>query len=74
LLLALFNRGFAAWNFSRRLDAPAFVLPPNNQIDGLPVRMPYSDQEYVLNKTNVEAAATKIGGDKATVKLFWDVN
>ncbi len=36
--------------------------------------MPYSDQEYVLNAPNVTAAATKIGGDKAITKLFWDAN
>ena len=72
--IALFNRGFAAWNFTRRLDISGFVLPPNNQLEGLPVRMPYSDQEYVLNRTNVNDAASKIGGDKATTKLFWDVN
>jgi hypothetical protein len=70
--VAFFNSPFAAWNFSRRLDNPAFVNPSNSQTDGVPVRMPYSDQEYVLNKTNVEAAASKIGGDKATTKLFWD--
>ncbi|WCC44200.1 hypothetical protein PJW08_10475 [Tenacibaculum finnmarkense] len=34
--------------------------------------MPYSDKEYQLNKTNVKAAATAIGGDKAETKLFWD--
>lgn len=72
--VALFNRGFAAWNFSRRLDYPAFVNPPNSKTDGVPVRMPYSDQEYVLNGNNVRAAATKIGGDKASTKLFWDVH
>lgn len=72
--IALFNRGFASWLFTRRLDAPTLILPPNNQLDGLPVRMPYSDQEYVLNKANVNAAASKIGGDEATTKLFWDVN
>lgn len=70
--IALFNRAFAAWNFSRRLDAPTFVNPPDSQLDGVPVRMPYSDQEYVLNAANVGAAASKIGGDKATTKLFWD--
>jgi len=72
--VAMFNRGFAAWNFSRRLDYPVFVNPANSQLTGVPVRMPYSDQEYVLNGPNVKAAATKIGGDKATTKLFWDVN
>lgn len=70
--IALFNRGFAAWNFARRLDAPLFVNPTNSLVDEVPVRMPYSDQEYLLNKDNVTAAATKIGGDKAETKLFWD--
>ncbi|WP_313100743.1 SusD/RagB family nutrient-binding outer membrane lipoprotein [Epilithonimonas sp.] len=72
--VALFNRGFAAWNFSRRLDYPVFTNPTNSLLEGVPVRMPYSDQEYVLNGPNVKAAATKIGGDKAVTKLFWDVN
>ena len=70
--IAMFNKPFAAWLFARRLDNPVFVNPPNSKLDGVPVRMPYSDQEYVLNKTNVTAAATTIGGDKATTKLFWD--
>lgn len=71
--IALFNRGFAAWNFSRRLDYPNFVNPPNSLVDGVPVRMPYSDQEYVLNLANVTAAASAIGGDDVTTKLFWDI-
>lgn len=70
--IALFDSPFAAWTFARRLDNPVFVNPPNSKLDGVPVRMPYSDQEYVLNKPNVTAAATAIGGDKATTKLFWD--
>ncbi len=72
--IALFNRAFAAWNFTRRLDYPVLVNPADSQLDAVPTRMPYSDQEYVLNKTNVEAAASAIGGDKATTKLFWDVH
>lgn len=72
--IALHNRGFAEWNFSRRLDQPVFVNPTGSKTSAVPVRMPYSDQEYVLNKTNVTAAASKIGGDKATTKLFWDKN
>jgi hypothetical protein len=71
--IALFDSPFAAWTFARRLDNPVFVNPPNSKIDGVPVRMPYSDQEYVLNKANVTAAAQAIGGDKATTKLFWDI-
>ncbi|WP_417431038.1 SusD/RagB family nutrient-binding outer membrane lipoprotein [Halpernia sp.] len=70
--IALHNSSFAEWNFSRRLDFPVFVNPTNSKTAGVPVRMPYSDQEYVLNAANVKAAAAKIGGDKPENKLFWD--
>lgn len=71
--IALFgDQAFASWNFIRRLDSPVLVNPENSRLDAVPVRLPYSDQEYVLNPSNVETAATAIGGDKATTKLFWD--
>jgi hypothetical protein len=70
--IAMFNKGFASWNFTRRLDSPTLVNPPKSNLSSVPYRMPYSDQEYVLNGANVSAAASKIGGDKATTKLFWD--
>jgi len=72
--IALFNKGFASWNFTRRLDYPILVNPPKSNLSSVPYRMPYSDQEYVLNGANVKAAGDKIGGDKATTKLFWDKN
>ncbi|AZA48549.1 SusD/RagB family nutrient-binding outer membrane lipoprotein [Chryseobacterium carnipullorum] len=72
--IAMFNKGFASWNFTRRLDNPILVNPPKSNLSSVPYRMPYSDQEYVLNGANVNAAASKIGGDKATTKLFWDIN
>ena len=71
--IATFDSPYATWLFSRRLDYPTFVNPPNSKLTGVPVRMPYSDQEYVLNKTNVDAAASAIGGDMAVTKLFWDL-
>jgi hypothetical protein len=70
--IAMFNKGLACWNFTRRLDNPTLVNPPKSNLSSVPYRMPYSDQEYVLNGANVNAAAAKIGGDKATTKLFWD--
>lgn len=72
--IAMFNKGFASWNFTRRLDYPILVNPPKSNLSSVPYRMPYSDQEYVLNGANVKAAAAKIGGDNATTKLFWDKN
>lgn len=71
--VAMFNKGFQAWNFARRLDYPTFVNPGDSAVEGVPVRMKYSDQEYLLNKNYVTAAAQKIGGDKVTTKVFWDV-
>lgn len=68
------DQAFASWNFIRRLDYPVLSNPENSRIDGVPVRMPYSDQEYVLNPANVKAAAAAIGGDEATTKLFWDIH
>lgn len=70
--VAMWNNPFSAWNFVRRLDYPILQTPPNSQIGGIPYRMLYSDQEYVVNFDNVSAAAAAIGGDKATTKLFWD--
>ncbi|MBT2620870.1 SusD/RagB family nutrient-binding outer membrane lipoprotein [Chryseobacterium sp. ISL-6] len=70
--IAMFNKGFQAWNFTRRLDFPVFANPSGSLVEAVPVRMPYSDQEYLLNATNVKAAAAKIGGDKVSTKIFWD--
>lgn len=71
---ALFDRAFASWNFIRRLDYPVLENPESSFVDDVPVRLIYSDQEYLLNAENVEAAAQAIGGDEVTTKLFWDAN
>ncbi|WP_413532482.1 SusD/RagB family nutrient-binding outer membrane lipoprotein [Empedobacter brevis] len=70
--IALYTKAYATWNFTRRLDYPILNNPSNSLTETIPFRMPYSDQEYLLNKTNVEAAATAIGGDNVSTKLFWD--
>lgn len=70
--IALFNSSFASWLSVRRLDFPALTNPSGSHVDGVPVRMPYTDQEYLLNGDNVAAAAAAIGGDKVVTKLFWD--
>lgn len=69
--IALYNRGYDAWVTWRRLDAPT-LLPP---VDGLivPTRLIYPVNEQTLNPTNRTAAATAIGGDASSTKLFWDV-
>lgn len=70
--VAMFNKGFQAWNFTRRLDFPVFVNPAGSRVEGVPIRMFYPVDEYLVNGANVKAAAAKIGGDKVTTKIFWD--
>jgi hypothetical protein len=69
--IALYNRGYDAWLTWRRLDAPT-LLPP---IEGLtiPKRVIYPINEQTLNPKNRDAAASAIGGDESSKKLWWDV-
>ncbi|CAM1333996.1 SusD/RagB family nutrient-binding outer membrane lipoprotein [Tenacibaculum aestuariivivum] len=77
LWIAYYNRGFEAWTEYRRLDYPILTAPINavNDAQGkVPTRVIYPSSSRVNNKANYEAAAAKIGGDKMTTKIFWDVN
>lgn len=72
--IALYNRGWDAWLEWRRLDAPDLLPPvvPGSNLS-IPVRLIYPINEQTLNPASREAAASAIGGDLATTKLFWDV-
>ena len=73
--IALYNRGFEAWNSWRRLDFPVLVAPATtfNDITSVPTRFNYPASEATVNATNVAAAAATVtGGDKLTSKIFWD--
>jgi hypothetical protein len=69
--LALYNRGYDAWTVNRRLDYPV-LIPPPNAISAFPVRFTYPNAEQQINVTNYNAAATAIGGDVVTTKLWFD--
>lgn len=71
LWLAMYNRGYEAWTAWRTYDFPGFNLPAVSE-DPVPTRYTYPINEQNLNKTNYAAAATAIGGDKQTTKIFWD--
>ena len=71
LWLAMYNRGYEAWTAWRTYDFPGFNLPAVSE-DPVPTRYTYPINEQNLNKTNYAAAATAIGGDKQTTKVFWD--
>ncbi len=72
--IALYNRGFESWTSYRRLDFPALVAPTDANETQVPTRLTYPANEETLNATNETAAATAIGGNTLTTKLFWDVN
>jgi hypothetical protein len=75
--IALYNRGFEAWNSWRRLDFPVLAVPATtyNDIKSVPTRLTYPAGEATINATNVTAAAATVtGGDKLTSKIFWDKN
>lgn len=75
LWIAYYNRGFEAWTEYRRLDFP-ILKAPSTAVDAaqgkVPVRVIYSLFDKTLNKDSYEAAATAIGGDAMTTKIFWD--
>lgn len=72
---AYYFRGFEAWTSWRRLDYPRLIAPSGHVVDvvGVPVRYIYAVSEQTLNGANYTAAATAIGLDKASTRLFWDV-
>lgn len=72
--IALYNRGFEAWTYYRRLDYPVLLVPPvtNGDITEVPKRYTYPSIEETLNKTNLNAAIAKQGPDTRTLHIFWD--
>jgi hypothetical protein len=75
--IALNNRGLEAWSAWRKYDYPVLLppsgpdVPPGLQV---PVRLIYPINEQTLNGENRAKAATAIGGDVSTTKLFFDAN
>jgi hypothetical protein len=68
--IALYDRGFDGWTEIRRLGYPLLPAPIAATSD-FPVRYRYPSNETTSNGTNYAAAATAIGGDEVTTKLFW---
>ncbi|MFT4740476.1 MAG: hypothetical protein ACI9L9_001258 [Marivirga sp.] len=74
LWVALYNQGFESWNTWKRLDFEGLKPLPGDTDITIPLRLVYPLEEAQLNGQNVSAAATAIGGDEVTTKLFWDMN
>ena len=69
--IALYNQPVEGWKEWRRLDAPNLVKPVDARSE-IPLRLTYPVVEQNLNKANYTAAASAIGGDVVTAKIFWD--
>ena len=70
--VALYNRGFESWTEWRRLDYPVLEAPAN-AVSAIPLRFPYPVSEQNLNTNSYNEAASAIGGDLVTTKLFFDM-
>lgn len=72
--IALYNNGFEGWTVFRLFDdALPFNAPPEMTLDDVPTRFLYPTSEATLNPSGYQAAATAIGGDEMTTRLFFDV-
>ncbi|MCK9204386.1 MAG: SusD/RagB family nutrient-binding outer membrane lipoprotein [Bacteroidales bacterium] len=60
-------------NTSVDADGNMITFIPLITISTIPWRLTYPQQEYTVNGANVTAAASQIGGDKMTTKLFWEL-
>lgn len=69
--ISLYNQPTQAWVEWRRLDYPQLVKPSVALTD-IPLRFTYPTSEQNLNGANYATAASSIGGDKVTAKIFWD--
>jgi SusD/RagB-like outer membrane lipoprotein len=68
--VSMFMQGMEAWTEVRRTQVPALVPGPRAVLSSIPERLPYDDNEAVLNKTNLDAAVAaqgfSAGNDLAT--------
>ena len=69
--LALYNRGWDAWNEQKRFDYPVLLAPPT-ATSAYPFRFTYPVNEQEVNVVNYNAAAAAIGGDLVSTRLFFD--
>lgn len=74
--IALYPNGNEAWAEWRRTGYPALTPTPYavNVSKQIPRRYAYPTSEQTLNKTNYDAAITRLsGGDTHDARVWWDV-
>ncbi|MFD1096822.1 SusD/RagB family nutrient-binding outer membrane lipoprotein [Salegentibacter chungangensis] len=72
--IAMFNNGFEGWTLWRIFEAPELNAPEGMTIDDIPTRFLYPTDEQTISPQQYNDAASAIGGDEKTVKIFWDVD
>ncbi len=81
--IAFYMQGWQSWAEIRRLDlenipeANLIVYEPGDNfidIQGIPHRRIYPQDEQSLNSSNYAEAASDIGGDEYDTNLFWDID
>ncbi len=73
--VAMYNNGPEGWATYRLFtDQLKGIMNPADglTVDDIPRRLIYPINEATLNGENLEAAATAMGGDKKSSKIFWD--
>ena len=79
--VASYINGFLGYTTWRRLDWPVFNISADasgwpaeaTDVTRIPVRFTFPVNEQTLNNANYTAAASAVGGDLLTTKIFWDV-
>ena len=71
--VSLFMQGMESWTEVRRTGVPALVPGPRARLAAIPERLPYDDNELVLNKANVDAAvaAQHFSASNDLAKPLW---
>lgn len=71
--VSMFMQGAEAWTEWRRTQVPTLMPGPRAVLSGLPERLPYQDNEAVLNKANLDAAvaAQHFGAGNDITGVLW---
>ena len=74
LWIAMFNRGFEGWTAYRRYGGAPLTQSElaEDDLKDVPRRLTYPVVEQTRNPSNYTAAASAIGDDKQSTKIFWD--
>ncbi len=72
--IATFFQAYEAYAEYRRTGYPKiWIGNETGATDHIPRRLTYPTREYLINEENVMEAASRIGGDNLSTRIWWDV-